>query len=136
MNRLSTIPLLLFAGILMLVLFALKYEVQDLEAELTRFNRDIITQRQSLHVLTAEWSHFNDPDRLRSLAERHLALTPVTPEQLASIDSIPQRSDPPPPIESSAAAKPLAAVTGQGGAAAERVARSVMDALHGKGGTR
>ncbi len=82
---------LLLAGVLSLALFALKYQVQDLEDELAKLNRTIFADQEAIHVLKAEWSHLNDPRRLRSLARRHLGMKPVTPEQLATIADLPPR---------------------------------------------
>ena len=74
-----------------LALFALKHQVQDLEDELVTLNRTIFVDQEAIHVLKAEWSHLNDPWRLRSLARRHLGMKPVTPDQLATISDLPPR---------------------------------------------
>ena len=63
-------------------LFQLKYAVQERESELARLNRDLIAAEQALHVLHAEWSYLNRPDRLARLATRYLDLTPMAPEQI------------------------------------------------------
>ena len=89
--RPATIVSLLLAGVLSLALFALKYQVQDLEDELVELNRTIFADEEAIHVLKAEWSHLNDPRRLRSLARRHLGMKPVTPNQLATIADLPPR---------------------------------------------
>ncbi len=94
---------LLLAGVLSLALFALKYQVQDLEDELVKLNRTIFADQEAIHVLKAEWSHLNDPRRLRSLARRHLGMKPVTPDQLATIADLPPR---PPDTETTDAARP------------------------------
>lgn len=82
---------LVLASALSLALFALKYQVQDLEDELVKLNRTIFADQEAIHVLKAEWSHLNDPRRLRSLARRHLGMKPVTPDQLATIADLPPR---------------------------------------------
>ena len=64
--------------------FNVKYQVQDLEHELTALNRKIVEDQQAIHVLRAEWSHLNEPARLRGLAQRHLGLGPVATEQIAT----------------------------------------------------
>lgn len=72
-----------------LALFVVKYQVQDLEDTLTQINREIASNRQAVHVLKAEWSHLNEPNRLRFLVARHLDLGPLengqfmTPADLA-----------------------------------------------------
>jgi cell division protein FtsL len=82
---------LVLAGALSLALFSLKYQVQDLEDELVDLNRTILADQEAIHVLKAEWSHLNDPRRLRSLARRHLGMRPVMPAQLATIADLPPR---------------------------------------------
>ena len=67
-----------------LTLFNVKYQVQDLEHELTILNRKIVEDQQAIHVLRAEWSHLNEPARLRGLAQRHLGLAPMAMEQIAT----------------------------------------------------
>ena len=89
MVRHATLLFLLLAGALSLALFALKYEVQDLEDELTGLNHSIMADTQAIHVLEAEWSHLNDPARLRVLSERHLRLDTVDPAQLGTFDDLP-----------------------------------------------
>ncbi|MBT4935077.1 MAG: hypothetical protein HOL66_12600 [Rhodospirillaceae bacterium] len=82
--RHTTLLFLLLAGALSVVLFSVKYQVQDLEQEMVDLNGSIIKERQSIHVLEAEWSHLNDPERLAILAERHLGMKPVTPAQMVN----------------------------------------------------
>ncbi|GAA0599042.1 cell division protein FtsL [Caenispirillum bisanense] len=82
-------------------LFMLKYEVQGLEDELSRLNREIRADRAAVHVLEAEWSYLNDPARLRELATRHLGLAPLAPDQVSTVAQLPLR---PPPSEAPAPA--------------------------------
>jgi cell division protein FtsL len=89
--RQATALVLLVAAALSLVLFGMKYQVRDLEGELTGIDRAILAERRSLHVLRAEWSHLNDPARLGALAERHLGLMPVAPTQLATFADLAPR---------------------------------------------
>lgn len=93
MIRHTTVLALLLAAGLSLVLFSVKYQVQDLEQELDALNRSIAADRQAIHVLNAEWSHLNNPDRLRVLSDRYLGLTPIEPEQLGTIDRLPMRTE-------------------------------------------
>ena len=71
--RQATIITLLVAAMMSVALFFLKYEVIDLETELNLLNRAIVSDRESIHVLEAEWSHLNDTGRLKDLAERQTA---------------------------------------------------------------
>ncbi len=91
-TRLSLLILsTLVASGLIMTLFTVKYQVQDLEDELVRLNKMVVADRQAIHVLEAEWSHLNDPVRLRKLAERHLGLVEIKPEQLVRIESLQTR---------------------------------------------
>ncbi len=69
-------------------MFVLKYEVQDLEVELASLDGDIRQNQETIHVLKAEWSHLNNPERLRVLSAKHIGLTQVKPEQVVSFASL------------------------------------------------
>jgi len=84
----TTLLFLLLAGAISVALFSVKYQVQDLEQELVGLNRSIIDERKSIHVLKAEWSHLNNPERLKGLARRHLGMRPVEPDQMKTFDGV------------------------------------------------
>ncbi|MBM3503398.1 MAG: hypothetical protein FJX65_05935 [Alphaproteobacteria bacterium] len=88
-------PLVIIGVVILAVmsfgLFQLKYEVTQLEEQLGKVRTDIAAEEESLRVLRAEWSFLNRPDRLRSLADRHLTLAVITPQQIRSIEQIPKR---------------------------------------------
>jgi cell division protein FtsL len=86
--RQTTMLFVLLAGALSLALFSVKYQVQDLEGELANLNRSIKAEQQAIRVLKAEWSHLNNPERLRGLAERHLGLDQVRPDQMQTLQNI------------------------------------------------
>ena len=85
----TTLIAFLASAVIGIALFALKYQVRDLENELTGINRTIIGHREAIHVLNAEWGHLNDPDRVAALATRLLQLQPTTPERIGSFASLP-----------------------------------------------
>ncbi|MFR6464067.1 MAG: hypothetical protein ACLUQJ_00900 [Alphaproteobacteria bacterium] len=70
-------------------MFVMKNQVQTLENELNRINRSIQDDVKSIHVLKAEWSHLNSPSRLRTLANKHILLNPVKPEQIINYSALP-----------------------------------------------
>lgn len=72
------------------VLFVVKYEVKDLEHRLAGLNTQIHSNQETIHILRAEWSYLNDPVRLRALSEKHLGMKPVTPNQVATLDTLPK----------------------------------------------
>lgn len=83
-TRQTTALCALLAIALAILLMAVKFQVQRLERELDRLQRQTAAERQAVHVLTAEFSYLIDPERLRRLASEHLGLVPVKPEQLGS----------------------------------------------------
>lgn len=70
-------------------MFVLKNQVQSLEGELDRINLSIQEDVKSIHVLRAEWSHLNSPQRLRNLASKHISLNPVRAEQIINYSELP-----------------------------------------------
>jgi len=91
----TTVLFLLLAVGLALVLFSVKYQVQDLEEELSQLNAEIANERQATHVLKAEFSYLTDAARLRRLSDQFLDLEPVQPRQIgsfAALSAIPDRN--------------------------------------------
>ena len=72
----------LLASSLGLTLFVVKYQVQDMEGVLVEYNQKITKNQEAIHVLKAEWSHLNQPARLRHLAQRYLGMVGVQSEQV------------------------------------------------------
>ena len=68
--------------------FQVKYRVQDLRKDLTEINRQLEQEHDAIHILKAEWSYLNQPDRLRNIVHRHLPnLDAVTVTQISrSVD--------------------------------------------------
>ncbi len=101
MIRPAMVLIILLAAALSLTLFVVKYQVQDLEEELVGLNRAITEDRQAIHVLKAEWSHLNEPSRLRKLAERYLGLSPVATDQVGTANELlPENGGAPEPVKS------------------------------------
>ncbi len=95
MIRSATFVGLLIGSVLAVIVFGVKYEVQDLEAEYIELNRGIERERQSIHVLLAEWSHLNEPARLRNLAMRYLGAGGLSAANMGDLNDIPLRDGPP-----------------------------------------
>ena len=72
-------------------LYHAKYRVLALESELAEVQQNIQRDRQAIHVLKAEWSFLNEPDRLAEFARRHLELVPIAGSQLATIADVPEK---------------------------------------------
>ena len=86
-------------------LFLIKYEVQTREEQLAALQREILANQEALHVLEAEWSYLNRPDRLESLVRRHLDLVPMDTRRVGQLDRLPMRL-PMPEAGADAADKP------------------------------
>jgi len=80
----STFFTAILAVSLGVTLFVIKYQVQNLEDQLKLVDRKIVSERQSIHVLKAEWSHLNEAGRLSSLATRFLDLVPLGSSQFVA----------------------------------------------------
>lgn len=104
--RRSTILWFLIATCLGVALFLVKHEVQRREEQLAQLHRQILSSQEAIHVLEAEWSYLNRPDRLEALVRRHLDLVPLDTQRLGSIELLPMRL-PLPDVESA----PAVAVT-------------------------
>ncbi len=83
--RRTTLITLLSVGVMTVALFYVGHEVTTLEEELELLNKTIVSDQEAIRVLRAEWSHLNETDRLRELAEKYLALEPVRPAQITSV---------------------------------------------------
>lgn len=95
MMRGITILWVLLAMIAGVGLYLLKHDVQTMEDQLARLNRQITKDRTEIHVLQAEWTYLNDPERLRDLVAKHLpGLKPVSSTQVSTLAALPLRSAP------------------------------------------
>ncbi len=84
---------LLVSGGVGYAVYTLKYEVQRLERRLNEVNRQILSDEEAMHVLKAEWSFLNRPDRVDDAARRILALEPLKPQQFGTVAGLPMRGD-------------------------------------------
>ena len=92
MNGTKTATLTLWVTLTCLVgfgMFVMKNKVQSLEKELAHINSNIQDDVKTIHVLNAEWSHLNNPSRLRELASKHISLNPLQAEQIINYSALP-----------------------------------------------
>lgn len=66
----------------------LKNKVQILERRLSTINQNIQKDIENIHVLNAEWSHYNTPERLKKLAMEQLSLDRAKPEQIINYSAL------------------------------------------------
>jgi hypothetical protein len=80
---------------LLLVCFGLYNGVHRVKAQeqaLGKLKTELAQEAEAIRVLKAEWSYLNQPDRLQSLARRHLALAPTGAAQITVLASLPLRA--------------------------------------------
>ena len=71
--------------------YRIKMESTSRTERVLRLNAEIREQRDAIAVLRSEWAKLDAPLRLQGLAERHLALKPLTAIQYDSLKNLPER---------------------------------------------
>lgn len=69
-------------------LYRTSNRVQELDRQLHDINAAIDNEKQSIHVLKAEWVYLANPARIEAISHKHLTLRPTVPQQVATIDTI------------------------------------------------
>lgn len=77
MIRLSTLSGYALAIVAAMALFWTSQTVQKAEDRLERVRHDLARERESLHVLHAEWDYLNRPERIEALARKYLKMEPA-----------------------------------------------------------
>lgn len=85
MNR--YIRVYFFPGMLLLALsiaflFFVKNRVQEISRDLRSVNSQILSEREAIHVLRAEYSFLTNPKRLKKLTEKSLSLQAPKKDQV------------------------------------------------------
>jgi hypothetical protein len=75
-------------AVLAVALFLVSYRVQRLDKELAALDRQALAHQEAIHVLRAEWSYLNRPDRLADLSKRYLPLEPVNVHHVITADAL------------------------------------------------
>ena len=76
-------------AVLAIGLYMVKYSVQDVQRNVAALKTELASEKESLHLLNAEWAYLNRPDRLRQLADRHLDLVPLDSRQIEKVSVLP-----------------------------------------------
>ena len=72
--RLSSLMILAAAASAGALLFWTSQNVQEQESQMQALQMAIAKEKQSIRVLNAEWDYLNRPERLESLAAKHMGL--------------------------------------------------------------
>lgn len=89
MKRFSTLVWMLVIVGSAFLLYRVKYEVQNLRTQVSATERELAAERESLHVVAAEWAYLNRPDRLARLSEKYLSSKRVMANQVAEVEAVP-----------------------------------------------
>ena len=85
-------------GLIMTILIGtgtywVSHQVERLEKRYADIQSDILAEQESIHVLQAEWSYLNNPERIERLSRQYLSLAQIDVLQMASIDDLPEDAD-------------------------------------------
>jgi hypothetical protein len=92
MLKLDTFFGIIFILMIMAAVYFVENLVNDLRSNISENNYTIREYKQDIHVLTAEWSYLNNPDRLRKLAVQFLNQDFSAQVKFADIKSVPMTS--------------------------------------------
>lgn len=70
-------------------LYLVKYNAQCMQREVAALKHDLANEKESLHLLNAEWAYLNRPERLQQLADKHLDLVPLDSRQIGEVAVLP-----------------------------------------------
>ncbi|TAE83550.1 MAG: hypothetical protein EAZ74_00575 [Alphaproteobacteria bacterium] len=71
-----------------LMLYELKYQVHTAHETTLKLERELRHEREQLHMAEVEWTYVSRPERVAALAQTHLQLTPIAPEQIMQRDTV------------------------------------------------
>ncbi len=87
--RLNTMICCACFAIAAYALYMVKFSVQNLQREVVTAQRDLAQEKESLHLLNAEWAYLNRPERLRRLSDAHLNLVPLDSRRMQNMNLLP-----------------------------------------------
>jgi hypothetical protein len=88
--------------------YRIKFESTVQAQRAARLRAEIGRERDAIAALRAQWARLDNPARIQALAQRHLALKPIDPTQIDSLDRLPVR--PPSPAAPASAHDPVAII--------------------------
>ncbi len=75
-------------------LYSVKYHVQEMDEEIVALRTELAKEHESFHVLNAEWAFLTRPERVRTLAKRHLRqMEPTAGTQIADVAALPYSAE-------------------------------------------
>lgn len=71
--------------------YRVKYDATRHAEDVARLRLEIQREKEAIADLRAQWAQLNRPDRIQSLAERHLSLKPMTIDQMHRLNGLPPK---------------------------------------------
>jgi len=87
--RLNTMICCACFAIAAYALYMVKFSVQNLQREVATAQTQLAQEKESLHLLNAEWAYLNRPERLRRLSDAHLNLVPLDSRRMENLELLP-----------------------------------------------
>jgi cell division protein FtsL len=81
------------------VLYSLEHSIRGVERQMARAQAAVVNEKETIGLLNAEWSSLIRPERLQRLAEQHLKLKRISPEQFVKINELAARVPAEPPVK-------------------------------------
>jgi cell division protein FtsL len=72
MKRHVIITGVVLLALVVVALFQVKHNVQNLKRDLAEINKELAANQDSIHVLNAEWAYLNEPARIKRLSDKYL----------------------------------------------------------------
>ncbi len=71
--------------------YKIKFDSTLQGARVAKLSNELQRERDAIAMLRAEWAKLDTPERIKGLADRHLALQPIKPTQFDDFDHLPPR---------------------------------------------
>ncbi len=81
------------------VLYSLEHSIRSVERQIARSSAAITSEKETIGLLNAEWASLVRPERLQRLAEQHLPLKRISPDQFVKVDELAARIPDEPPVK-------------------------------------
>jgi hypothetical protein len=92
MIKINTVIYFSLIFVIISAVYLVENKVQSLRSQINKQVFEIKQFKQDTHVLMAEWSYLNNPERLRKLASQRITVDSPKPVQITDVDIIPMRS--------------------------------------------
>lgn len=70
-------------------LYFVKFQVLELQRQISSIERELQQELEHMHVVEAEWAYLTRPDRLQALVNQHTELKPVVGMQVQELAALP-----------------------------------------------